>query len=69
MEAESFRLVLIYPIAAGGFQHIVGAVHIGLDKRAGAVDGAVHMAFGGQMHHGVRFVMDEYAIERPHGRL
>ena len=40
------------------------AFHIGLDERAGAVDAAVDMAFGGEVNHGARPVLREQAVEQ-----
>lgn len=44
-----------FPVAARFFQQHKGAPHIGLQKSAGIVNGPIHMAFGRQMHDGVRF--------------
>ena len=40
------------PVGAGGFEQLEGALHIGADEVAGAVDGAVDMALGGEVQEG-----------------
>ncbi|MCY1389369.1 hypothetical protein D9M71_41640 [compost metagenome] len=44
-------LVQAQPVGAGAFQQAVGTDDIGLDEGRRAVDGTVHMGFGGQVHH------------------
>lgn len=39
------------PIAASCLQQGIGADDVGLDEGGRAIDGAVHMAFGGQVHY------------------
>jgi len=67
MEAEAFRLGDIArfqaaPVFTGRFQQRVSADDIGLDKIGRAVDGAVYMAFGGQVHNDVRLCVRQYAV-------
>ncbi|MNP12715.1 hypothetical protein D3C76_1049640 [compost metagenome] len=38
------------PIGAGAFQQAVGADDVGLDEFSRAIDGAIDMGFGGQVH-------------------
>ena len=66
VEAEGgfLRVVQAAPIGAGGFEQGEGADDIGVDKFACAVDAAVNMAFGGQVHHGAGLVFGEDALER-----
>jgi len=51
-------------ISARGFEQRVRSDDIGLDKCAGPVDGTVHMGFGGEVHHRIRFVFDHQARHR-----
>jgi hypothetical protein len=64
VEAEGGGPPLAGPVGAGGFQHLEGAHHVGLDEGARAVDRAVDMAFGGEVHHGIGSVFREDAVER-----
>ena len=64
VEAKSLGLALVRPVGAGGFQHVVGAVDVRLDERAGAVDRAVDVAFGGKVHHRVGPVPGKDAVQR-----
>ena len=52
------------PVAAHGFEQFVAAQHIGLDEGTGAVQGAVHMAFGGEVEHGTRPVLGQQALHQ-----
>ena len=45
VKAEAFGAALRHPIGPGGFQHVVGAGHVGLDKGARPVDAAVDVGF------------------------
>ena len=62
MEAEAFGLARPGPIGARGLQQHIGAGDVRLDKGGGAVDGAVHMAFGRQMHDRVGLVRRQNAV-------
>ena len=42
------------PVVTGRFQQSKGADQVGLNKGRRTVDGAVHMAFGRQVHHDIR---------------
>jgi len=50
------------PVLAGGFQQGVSAYDVGFDEVCRAVYGAVYVAFGGQVHDGVRLVLGQYAV-------
>jgi hypothetical protein len=55
------------PVSAHGFEQVEGADDIGLDEVLGAVDRAVHMAFGGKVDDGARLVpgqqvSDEFTV-------
>ena len=65
VEAEGHlaHLVQTIPIGASRFQQHISADNIGLDKVSRACDGAVNMAFGGQMHHGIRLVQGKHPIQ------
>ena len=63
-EGGAGRLVEVAPIFARGFQQDAGADDIGLDEGGGAVDGAVDMALGRQMHDRIGAVPLEDAAER-----
>ena len=52
------------PVGARGLQQREGADDIGLDELGRAVDGAVHMALGGEMHDRARTVGSEQAVDR-----
>ncbi len=47
------------PVGAGGLEQLVGADDVGLDELRRAVDGAVDVGFGGQMHDGVRLEVQQ----------
>jgi len=53
MKAEAVWPAGCVPIGACGLQQRIGAVDIGFDECTGGVDGPVHMAFRGKMHHGI----------------
>ena len=63
VEAKPLEPVTADPIASRGLEHVVGAGDIGFDEIAGAVDRAVDMAFGGEMHHPVGLMLPEHAIK------
>lgn len=65
VEAEGFALFRrhLLPVGAGRFKQIECADDIGLDKLACRIDRAVDMAFRSQVHHGIRLVLCEYAVE------
>ena len=54
--ARGARAASASPIAQRLLQQREGADDVGLDEFAGAVDRAVDMAFGGEVHHGVGLV-------------
>jgi len=56
VEAERLvtGLVQLRPVGAGGFQQCIGADDVGLDECRRAVDGAVDVGLGGQVHDGIR---------------
>ncbi len=47
------------PIGAGGLQQLIGANDVGLDELGRAVDRAVDVGLGGQMHDGVRLKLQQ----------
>ena len=47
------------PVGAHGFQQAKGADNVGLDEVFGAVDGAVHVAFGGEVDDGAGLVLGQ----------
>ena len=49
-----FRLRQGQPVSAGGFQQAVGTDDIGLDKVRRAIDGAVNVGLGRQVHDRLR---------------
>jgi hypothetical protein len=61
MEAVAPRIqtVCFRPDFLYRFQQGKSAHNVGLDKESGPQDGAVYMAFGGKMHHGINFVLLE----------
>ena len=65
VEAEGFALFRrhLLPVGAGCFKQIECADDIGLDKLACRIDRAVDMTFRSQVHHGIRLVLCEYAVE------
>ena len=64
MKAEAFRAPGFRPVFARRLQHVVGAGDVGLDKIARPVNGAVHMAFRGQMHDHIRLPRRKDPSER-----
>ena len=52
------------PVAARGFQQGEGAVDIGAHELAGAVDAAIHVRFGGEMHDRARLVGRQQRIDQ-----
>ncbi|MOA17904.1 hypothetical protein D3C78_1381820 [compost metagenome] len=65
MEAEGVLKhgIEAQPVAACRFQQGVGADDIGLDEGCRAVDGAVDVGFGGQVHHGIRSMLAEHPFD------
>ena len=65
-EAEGVSLGLgqCGPVGAGGLQQRVGAFDVGAHEGAGAVDGAVDMALGGEVHDGARAVLGQQAVDQ-----
>ena len=59
MKAEAFGATLAFPQGAGRLQHVESAHDIGLKKHTGPVDGPVHMAFSGQVHDGIKIVLNK----------
>ena len=51
------------PVGTDGFEQLEGADDVGLDEFAGAVDGAVDVRFGGEVHDGARPVLGEQAAD------
>ena len=51
-------------VGAGAFQQVKGADDIGLDKVFRAVDGAVHMAFGGKVEDGAWLVLGQQTADQ-----
>jgi hypothetical protein len=49
------------PVGAHAFEQVEGAHDVGVDEIAGAVNGAVHMALGGKIHHGSGLVLCQQA--------
>src|SRR5713101_4690608 len=52
------------PVAQGFLQQRESADNVGLDEIAWAVDGAVNMAFSGEIHHRIRLVFLEQLTQR-----
>jgi hypothetical protein len=55
--------VQAHPVAAGGFEEGEGAVDVGADEVARAVDAAVHVALGGEVDDGAGLVLGEQAVD------
>ena len=51
-------------VSAHGFEQAEGADDVGLNEVFGAVNGAVHMAFGGKVQHGAGAVLGQQAIHQ-----
>ncbi len=62
-EGRFAYLVQTVPVGTSCFQQHIGADDIGLDKVSRPCDGAVNMALGGQMHHGIRLVQGKHPIQ------
>jgi len=64
-EAEVFLICPTQssPVGASCLKELKGANDVCLDKLAGAVNRAIHMRLGGKVHHGLRFVLGEQAID------
>ena len=54
----------VFMIGAGRLQESEGAGNVGPDKVIWAIDGSVHMAFGGEMHDPIRSEFGEDALHR-----
>ncbi len=52
----------IPPISERRLEKVKSPDNIGLDKLTGAVDGAVDVAFGGEVHDRVRLILFEYLL-------
>jgi len=52
------------PVAAHGLEQLVGALHIGLDEGARAVQRAIDVAFGGEVEHGARPALGQQALHQ-----
>ena len=61
MKAETRQLILIKVITRC-LKQCVGADDVGLDKLAGAVDGAIHMRLGGKVHDGIGLMLVKNAF-------
>ena len=65
MEAER-RLRIIgeaIPVPPRGLEQRVGADHVGLDELGRAVDRAVHVGLGGEVHHRSRAELPKYLVQ------
>ena len=67
METEIVPCVAfqLFPVAARRLQQHAGAHHVGLDEVRRAVDGAVHVGLGGQVHDGIGAVLPEHPLHLP----
>ena len=65
-EAESFFRFLIKPakVGANGFKEVESANDVCLDELARAVNRAVHMRLGGEIHDSTRLVLGEDFVEK-----
>ncbi|MNI65255.1 hypothetical protein D3C73_1207500 [compost metagenome] len=63
-ECPAALVVQILPIAARRLQQLIGADDIRFNERRRAVDGAVDVAFGRQMHDSVRLMESEHPLQR-----
>ena len=52
------------PVAAGGFEQGEGAVYVGADEVAGAVNRAIDVAFGGKVDDGAGAVLGQQAVDQ-----
>ena len=61
LEAEGLAAVVgeVAPVVEGALEEVGGAEDVGADKAEGVVDRAVDMAFGGEVHDGVRLEVVE----------
>jgi hypothetical protein len=64
VQPEPLGPPLAQPEGPRGLQEVEGADHVGLHEGRGAVDGAVHVALGGQVHHRTRPMLGQGAVER-----
>ena len=51
-------------MGACGFEQVEGPDDVGVDEVGGGVDRAIHVALGGEMHHGARPVLLEDTLDR-----
>ncbi len=65
MEAESrfARLVQFVPVSARRFQQRIGTNNIGFDEIGRPRDGAIDMALGRQVHHGIRLMQSKHPVQ------
>ena len=63
-EAEGLRALgrQAHPVGARGLEQAVGAQHVGADEGVRAVDRAIDMALGGEMHHRIGGMLGEHRI-------
>ncbi len=64
VKPEPFGPALPFPIGTRGFEQVEGAKHIRLDEGRGAVDGAVDMAFCGEVHDRIGSMRLQHPVER-----
>ena len=57
-------VITLGAVLAAGVHHHLRAQNIGLQEDLRGLDGAVHMGFGGKVHHRVRLLMLEDLIDR-----
>ncbi len=62
-EGRLAYLVQTVPVGASGLQQHVGADNIGLDEVGRACDGAIDVALGRQVHHGIRLMLGKHPIQ------
>ncbi len=63
METVRWRGAVFEPGGAGSLEQAVGAEHVGVDEGVGPGDGAVDMAFGGEMHDRVYVFLAQQALD------
>jgi len=51
------------PIPAGSLQQSVSTYNVGFDKISWAINRAIYVGFGGQMHNRIWLIFVEYAIQ------
>jgi hypothetical protein len=66
METERHltRRVQPVPVTTRRFEHRVGADDVGFDEGLRAIDRAVHVGLGGQVHHRIRLQPCEQFVQR-----